>query len=161
MGVQINFYIDNELQQEFIKYIYECGYKIMDCMSSDNKLNVYDSFDKVVYIDRPWYIFDPVDLNNIFIKSWGQIDPLKSNIIEFIPSSVHNTDMEILQGRIWFEKYVYVNNEKKLKSQLLADLYKDLCKWIKKNTKYTLIGQIKQYVTDEIINLSAEGYVLK
>lgn len=160
MGVQINFYMDNELQREFIKYIYECGYKIMDCMSTDNKLNVYYNFDEVVYIDRPLYILNPNDLNNIFIKSWGQIDPLNSNIIEFTNTSVCGTNMKISQGRIWIEKYVYVNGEKNLKSQSLIDLYCNLRKWIKKNTKYTLIGQSKQYVTDEIINLITEGYTL-
>lgn len=160
MGVQINFYMDNKLQQEFIKYIYECGYKIMDCMATDNKLNVYYNFNEVVYIDRPLYIFNPTDLNNIFVKSWGQIDPLNSNIIEFINTSISDTNMKILQGRIWIEKNIYRNGEKNLKSQSLIDLYCNLRKWIKKNTKYTLVGQSKQYVTDEIINLIAKGYTL-
>lgn len=160
MGLQINFYIDNKLQQEFVNYIYECGHKIMDCMSTDNKLNIFDSFDEVVDIGRPLYIFDPADLNNIFIKPWGQIDPLNSHIIELIPTSSDSTDKTISQGRIWLEKYVYINQEKQLKSQSLADLYNDLCKWIKKNTKYILIGQRKQYVSNDIIELLSEGYVL-
>lgn len=58
MEVQINFYMDNNLQQKFIKYIYKHGHKIMDCMSEDNKLNIYDSFDnKIVCTDRPLYIY--------------------------------------------------------------------------------------------------------
>lgn len=162
MGVQINFYMDNNLQQEFIKYIYEHGHKIMDCMSANNKLNIYDSFDdKIVCTDRPLYIFDPVDLKNIFIKPWGQVDPLNSNIIEFISTSVNSNDMKISHGRIWLEKYKYANDEKKLKNQSLVDLYNDLRKYIKKNTKYVLIGQRKEYITDEIIDLTDKGYILK
>lgn len=161
MGIQVNFYIDNKLQQEFIKYIYECGCKIMDCISAGNKLNIYDSFDNVVFIGRPLYICNPSDLDNIFIKPWGQIDPLDSHIIEFIPTSINSLDMEMGQGRIWFEKYVYINEERKIKNQLLLDLYNSLCKWIKKNTDYVFIGQKKQYVTDRIIELVNQGYVLR
>ncbi len=160
MGVQINFYIDNELQQDFIRYIYQSDYKIMDCMSANNQLNIYDKFDNVIHLERPFYIVNPFDLNNIFIKSWGQIDPLNSHIIEFITTDIDCKKMKISQGRLWLEKYVYVNNEKTLKSQSLIDMYSSLCKWIKKNTQYTLIGQSKKYVTDKIINLISEGYIL-
>jgi|GEM_PF-4983954 len=139
MGVQINFFID-ELQRKFVNYVYDCSYKIMDCKTQNGKLNIYGSCDEVVYTDRPLYIFDPYDLNYIFIKSWGQIDPLNSNIIEFMNTSV--------------------NEEKILKSQPIIDLYFNLRKQVKKNTKYILTDRQKKYISDEIINLISKGYRL-
>lgn len=152
MGKQICFYMHDDLQRVFLKYIeknyivYNRKFKKIDSISDDEEQ----------YIS---YLFREDFGNIVMDKNNSSINILESPVIEYMKSSI--SDNKISCGRIWISTE-YFDMDKEMNSTYVKE-FEELRKWIKKSVPYQMINRgnhaIKAYVTNELIELSKKGYI--
>lgn len=163
MGKQLGFVMDKHDKEEFLKYvldkgvIYTCdNYKeqqilqVSELLKNDGWFRVYVTVKSEIPIT-----YTPLSDNRKYI------DGISEPVIEILNSAICESDKRIVRGRLWVEMK-YFNNEGELitKCRELDELYKDLCKWIRKNLKKVSVelrGR-KEYISESLSKIGEKGY---
>lgn len=156
--MQINFILDKNAKFDLTHLIYKLDCKLVDCQTINGKVLSYETVSQIDFTKNFYYIVPIKFMDNIFIKSWGQIDGLNSYVIEFSPTKINYEEKEVFCGRLWVEKYFYSNSQKMSKDDELIHIYNQLCKWIKKTTKYQKINNEKKYISEDINQFLEKGF---
>ncbi len=160
MSCQIIFYLDNVTQDKLINEIYELGYELINCKVLNEKIVIYNQNDQLNFNKGIFYISNKKYSNKMYIREWGQIDPRKSYVIEYIPTNIQHNNKQIIKGRLWMEK-TYFENSKEIKKDIeLYNIYSHLKKWIQQHTCYQKINNCKYYISNEIFELINKGYII-
>ena len=131
-----------------------------DSKTFNEKVAFYETVSQIDFTKNFYYITQKKFLDNIFVKSWGQIDGLNSYVIEFSPTKIDYEEKKIFCGRLWVEKYFYSNSQKMNKDDEFLYIYNQLCKWIKKNTKYRMVNNGKKYISEKINQFLEKGFTV-
>lgn len=152
MGRQINFYMCEEIQNQFINYLANNDFVFLD---NDGKKIEFQNLCAYTEFYLYKHEFGCVLTNN------DSIDILNSPIIEFCKTRVKGN--RILRGRVWISDYYYKNNGQTQESKKYIIEYQNLVKWIKKNVPYQSIKKgdsfVKEYTNDELIQMEKNGYI--
>lgn len=162
MGRQINYYIDRKVENQFIKFVFENGFSILEEDLKNERINIYKDYLTFKTSQNKFFLYkksygDIKDINNFKFK----IDFIISPVIEFTRTVVIENEKKIVRGRLWYEpKYFLENGELYSKDQSILKDFSMLVRWLKKNVLYTEIIEggypIKEYITDEIKKLVEE-----
>lgn len=164
MGRQINYYMDEKTENEFIEYIFSRDFLIISEDLKNQRILIYNNINEVDYKQNRLYIYKRGFENIITNHNCDyKIDSIESSVIQFVKTSIRNEEKEISRGRLWFEsKYYGKDGEIIFKNPLLTKEYESLVRWIKKHTTYQEVNHngymIKDYVTNSMKKLSDEGY---
>ncbi|WP_160676198.1 hypothetical protein [Clostridium sp. C8-1-8] len=155
MGKQINFYMDNDNEINFIRFCFDEGFKLLYVDLDDERVIEFDNLDDLTCYKKDLctlYIYRNDFGNLVFdINDKHRIDITDSPVIEFNSTIIDDSKKQITSGRLWFENIYYEGNEQIKKSDILSKSYTLLCKWIKKNIPKREI-QIKGYTYKEYIS---------
>jgi len=165
MGRQINFYMDEKIQDLFVDYIFHQGFVVMYTDSNKKELVVCENKNN---LNQEYYLF-------IYKKVFGELvcdenfnyelNVVDSPVIEFTKTMVKDEGKTIIRGRLWMEtKYYDENNNLLLKAPKLTDEYNLLVKWIKKHIPFqeVMCGNhiIKEYISNDMKGLLNNGFKL-
>ncbi len=153
MGKQINFYMSENVQNQFIDFLVSNDFLFLD---NEGKEIEYEKF----YSYSEYYLYKS-EFGCVLTKK-NSVDALNSPVIEFCKTRIK--DKRILRGRLWISDYYYkANNGQIQQSKNYIIEYQNLVKWIKKNVPYQNIKKgesiVKEYTNDELIQLEKTGYV--
>mgnify|MGYP002875499010 FL=1 len=153
MGKQINFYMSENVQNQFIDFLISNNFLFLD-----NEGNKIDFQNLCSYND--YYLYKN-EFGYLLTKN-NSIDVLNSPIIEFCKTRVKEN--RILRGRLWIsDQYYKSNNAQTQQSKNYIMEYNMLAKWIKKNVPYQNIKKgeffVKEYTNDELIQMEKTGYI--
>jgi len=157
VGRQINFYMSENVQQQFISFLHDNGFVFLNNYSKEvNISEMKDVYSLFLY---------KCDYGGIIMKcdNSGIMDIIKSPVIELNKTIVKDNEKKIIQGRLWLSHQYYDNNGNIIrKGKEIVKEYEKLVRWIKKNVPYQEIKKgkylIKEYASDEIIDLQNQGY---
>ena len=156
MGRQINFYMSEEVQAEFIDFLKQNGFVYFD--SRENKVeNIADKKYYAVYLYKESYGEFCGKKNNRNINDYD--DP----IIQFCKTLINPEAKTLTRGRLWMTDWYFNEAGNKVKkSELLTKDYEKLVRWVKKHVPYQEYEQkgyiLKEYISDEVIELQKQGY---
>ena len=166
MGKQINFYMDEVIEIEFIKLIINEGFILLYTDLEQRKLLSIESVEQFGGRVNRFYLYKG-ELGNIVNDKFRSfdIDTLRSPVIEFSRTIVNSEEKKITRGRIWVETRYYGDNDGLVaKNPLLEKEFNKLVKWIKKNIPYqdTIQGDyiLKDYISNNLKELNTIGYRL-
>lgn len=166
MGRQINYYMNKNIENEFMKYVFSKDFKIISEESVSGKTIVYNTIDEVDQSEYYLYLYK-TEFGDIINYTSGnyRIDNRISPVIEFIRTYIKDKDKEIIRGRIWFEsKYYGEDSEIIYKNPMLIKEYESLVRWIKKNVPYQEVEDrgyvFKEYISNDIKKMVSEGFKL-
>lgn len=166
MGKQINFYLENELEEKFIEQFFNQGFVVI-AEDLENKKLV--TFNELGEVNPQIYIL------YLYKKDYGQIvtdkeceyrlDYLRSPVIEFTRTLIKHEKKLITRGRVWMEpKFFDESGEVVNKDSRLTKEYNSLAKWIKKNVPLQDVSKgeylIKEYITNSIKDVANRGFRL-
>ena len=151
MGKQINFYMSENVQNQFMDFLVN-----KDFLFLNNDGKKIEFTDLCSYND---YYLHKSEFGFLLTKN-NSIDVLNSPIIEFCKTRVK--DNRIFRGRLWISDYYYKNNGQTEESKNYIVEYQNLVKWIKKNVPYQSIKKgesfVKEYANHELIEMEKKGY---
>lgn len=159
MGKQINFYMSEHIQEEFIEYLKQNQFKFLNS-SADivNQLSSSSIFSA--------YLYKP-DYGQIVMcqDNKARIDILKSPVIEFSKTIIKAEQKKILRGRLWISDQYYGEEGNLIKKEkVFVKDYQMLRRWIKKYIPYQEIKKgeylVKEYINDELKELQDGGFAL-
>lgn len=159
MGKQIEFYMSEKKQMEFVKYLFEDDFIFLDYYSEILNREVISDFVTVYLYKRN---YGEIVMNHHAVKA---LELNVCPIIEFSKTSITEQKKIVHRGRLWMEDRYYASDKKLVKKdeQFIKD-YQKLVRWIKKNVPYQQIKMgdyiVKEYINDEIIKLKEKGYIL-
>lgn len=153
MGKQINFYMSENVQNQFIDFLISNNFLFLD-----NEGNKIDFQNLCSY--NNYYLYKN-EFGCLLTKN-NSIDVLNSPIIEFCKTRVKEN--RILRGRLWIsDQYHKSNHGQTQQSRNYIMEYNMLAKWIKKNVPYQNIKKgeffVKEYTNDEMIQMQKTGYI--
>lgn len=156
MGRQINFYMSENVQNQFIQYLINNDFLFLD--GGGKKIEFSDLCSDNIY---SYYLYK-IEFGCLLTKGNGNlIDVLDSPIIEFLKTRIKGNKM--LRGRLWVSTYYYKDNGQTEESKKYIVEYQKLVRWIKKNVPYQDIKKgeylIKEYANDELIQMEKDGYI--
>ena len=167
MGKQFGFIMDANDKDKFLNYILENGEIYFGEKGSDiekiseisERLKKGNWFKLLIAVKDEMEITYTILSNGIkYIYSGNE------PVIEFRNTTVNESEKKIMRGRLWVEMKYYKEGELTTKRKELDVLYKNLCKWIKKNLKKVTVEEDgstwKEYVSESMIGLVEEGYSL-
>lgn len=167
MGKQFRFLMDRKDEKRFLNYVLEKG-KIYydDIRDTDGRIcEVNDNL-----INKDWFkvFFSTEDEVNVkYTKLPGGLKYIGGSdepVIEYCRTGVNEPDKSVMRGRLWVEMKYYDKGELLTKGNALDELYRDLCKWIRKNLKKVTVedtGRMrKEYSSESLIRFIEEGYSL-
>lgn len=153
MGRQYNFYISPKQDLEFIKYLFEEGYKFVvphafwedDIIKYDHdfdSIEIYDNMDSFMRIQE-----QHLTNVNLYRESWGKLlkteygflDRSKSPLIEYCRCFIHPQEKFLSRGRIYISTYYKDEMEN---FDVIYKEYQKLVRVMKKKIEY------KKYVFD-------------
>ena len=157
MGRQINFYMSENVQNQFIQYLINNDFLFLD--GGGKKI---ESSGLCTYDDYYYYYLYKIEFGCLLTKCNGNlIDVLDSPIIEFSKTRIKGNKMS--RGRLWVSTYYYKDSGQTEESKKYIVEYQKLVRWIKKNVPYQDIKQkenlIKEYANDELIQMEKDGYI--
>lgn len=158
MGKQVNFYMSESVQNNFIKFLEQNKFIFLNNNASViSQVNLNNS--RGVYLYKEVYGDIKMRENNKEI-----IDVMYSPVIEFTKTIINEKEKKILRGRIWISQQYYDNTGKLLKKdKLFVDDYQKLSRWIKKFVPYQGIMKgdyiVKEYTCNELVELVDRGYI--
>jgi hypothetical protein len=152
MGRQINFFMTEEDELEFI------GYLLLDAnvvgfpfeLQSDNieamSLNPQEKSDRL-NIHSLWNknISPGPCLEYVSIQGYYTIDVFESEVVEY-SRSTYDKKGRLRAGRLWIETSYYNSSDPgrlHVKSEAFVDWYNQLAKWIKKHSVCSTLGNSK------------------
>ena len=166
MGRQIIFYIEKELQDEFIQFAFGQGFVLI---AQDHEIQQFVKCKQLSDI-KPLYnglYFYKEIYGPYYNTKWSNyhMNDVESPVIQFSRNAVNHEKKQVSQGRIWMQpKYYNVQGEIIEKDSQLTKDYNILVKYIKKCIPYRGIKLgnriYKEYVSDYIMKLYEEGYHL-
>jgi hypothetical protein len=160
MGKQIEFIIDDKLEQSFYEYLLSEDFIFY--VRNDNNFDEIKAFPQPLSIDF-WYsiILYKRNFGEITIKETKNniryIDKLVSPIIEYSRCVISENNKTISKCRLWVELSYYNDNKCLInKSKDLDNAFNVLSKWVKNNLTKKEIksnGNVyKLYISDVIKN---------
>lgn len=161
MGRQINYYMDKEVENRFIAFLLQSGYKILyDDTEEEEIKDIINANDikeyGFLYIYKELY--GEIVYNEHY--GWEIIDEFNSPVFEFSRTQILEDKKGIREGRIWVNTNLEFENPD-IKEQFLKD-YGKLVRWIKKNVPYQIYshnGQDRKgYINDSIMQYIQMGY---
>lgn len=162
MGKQINFYMSNNTQQEFIKFLIDQGFEFLKSGLLKNDVfiqssDVISEFKVLLYKNT----FGKFIIKQIGDTSQKYIDSMYNPIIEFRLSKTDTTSKCITAGRIWLTSNDFLDHDAN-RDYILTE-YNRLVRWIKKNVLYQpVIGSGKMYIDRESLELvNFQNYILQ
>lgn len=133
MGKQINFFFSEKTKNDFISFVFSQKFKIFsESYDVTNGVKLKEYFDNDLISD--WYLlFYKEQFGNLFYNQgrYGRLNVIKSPVIEFIDTSIHENNNSVTAGRIWISQRNIFDDENEC-SIFLSD-YDLLVRWIKKN----------------------------
>ena len=154
MGKQINFYMSENVQNQFMDFLVN-----KDFLFLNNDGKKIEFTDLCSYND---YYLHKSEFGFLLTKN-NSIDVLNSPIIEFCKTRVK--DNRIFRGRLWISDYYYKNNGQTEESKNYIVEYQNLVKWIKKNVPYQSIKKgesfVKEYANHELIEMEKKDIILQ
>ena len=154
MGKQIEFFFSKKTKSDFISFVFRQKFKVFSesyDMSNGLKLKEYSNNDLIS--DR-YLLFYKEQYGNLFYNQgrYERLNVIKSPVIEFVDTSIHDNNYSVNAGRIWIsQKNVFTDES--IGSTFISD-YNILVKWIKKNVSrqeyYDGCKLIKGYIDLEI-----------
>lgn len=156
MGKQINFYLNEQVQNAFLEFLLQSHFTFLDAHGEEIK----EPQRNAVFI---MYLFKQ-SYGTFFMHADNQsrLEVLKSPVIEFCKSCIKEDQKEIYRGRLWVANRYYdeAGNVVEKDKELIKD-YQRLVRWIKKNVPYQEVEEYgKEYISDEIIILLSQGFHL-
>lgn len=134
MGRQINFFIEKEKEDEFVRFAYENGLYVIEDNFDKNEIYEYKTFEEYILFHKLGKLyFYKEGYNKLIIEDFF-LDSTINDVIEFSRTGYIFDRKCITSGRIWFE-YEYYNDNDKLvtKNEQLIKDYEMLSRWIKRN----------------------------
>lgn len=166
MSKQINFYIENEIEENLIQQLFNEGFVIVSEDLDNKELVTYEEFQKVNSKAYIMYLYKK-DFGKLIIDKECEfrLDFLRSPIIELTRTLIKNDKKIITRGRLWVEtKYYDENGKMIIKDSNLTKEYNSLVKWIKTNVPFQEVTKgeyvIKEYITENIKSLVESGFKL-
>lgn len=165
MGKQFGFVMDEKDKKKFLDYVLENG-KIYSDEKHLNTELLSELLKNGHWLKIYFSVKDEMKITYTLLSNGRKyINSDKESVIEFRNTNVYESDTRILRGRLWVEMKYYDNEgELRTKRKELDELYKNLCKWIKKNLKKVTVEEDgstwKEYVSESMIGLVEEGYSL-
>jgi hypothetical protein len=165
MGRQINFYMNKNVEEEFIDKIFCDGYSLVVEYLEDEKITIYSNRADLVLDRSRCYIYN--QKYGAIVTKWKKyVDNWISPVIEFSRTTLDHEGRKVVRGRLWAQTQYY--NSEGVTIHQNPDLLKEfniLVLWIKKRVPFqeTIIGnyyKIKQYINDDILQLYNQGYRL-
>lgn len=166
MGKQITFYIEKELEDEFIAYVFEKGFVMLHSDLEEKEILTYN---ESLQINEKAYIL------YLYKKDLGEIvtdknceyrlDCTRSPLLEFTRTLVKQDKKVIVRGRLWAElKYYDKNGDIIFKNSQLEKEFDILAKWLKKRIPFQEVKKgeyiVKEYITDNIKEATNRGFRL-
>lgn len=159
MGKQINFYMCENTQKNFIEYLQQNQFEFLD--SNSNIVNQPSSssiFGTYLY---------KLDYGEIVMRQDNKesMDTLKSPVIQFGKTIIKTEQKKIMRGRLWIADWYYDDEGNLVKKEgILVKDYQILIRWIKKHVPYQEIKKgeylVSEYVNDELKKMQEKGFVL-
>ena len=158
MGRQINFYMSEAVQAEFMEFLKQ---------------------NKFLYVD--YYVDKTVDpaCNDVYMvylykETYGELvkkfddrvyDNSQGPVIEYSKTTIRKDKKTIARGRLWMVDWYFDEAGNKVKkNELLTKDYEKLVRWVKKHVPYQEYEKkgyiLKEYINDEVIELQKQGYIL-
>lgn len=158
MGKQINFYMSEKVQTDFIKFLEQKQFLFLD---NKNKIIIQPNSKSVLGL----YLYKQ-DYGNIIMNSNNSenLDCIKSPVIQFSKTIVKDEYQKVLRGRLWMTDCY--NDEAQIvkKGEAFVKDYRMVVRWIKKYVPYQEIKKgdffVKEYVSNEMLDLQDKGFVL-
>lgn len=139
MGKQFGFLMDKKDEKNFLDYVLEIG-KIYSKEQKFKAGQIYEVSDE--FIEYNWFKVyfstkDEVNISYIELPNdRNYIDGITQPIVEYCRTGINEPDKSVIRGRLWVEMKYYDDEDKlRSKSNELDKLYRDLCKWIRRNLK--------------------------
>ena len=156
MGRQINFYMSEQIQAEFIAFLEQENFLYVD-----------------YYVDKTVHPASK-DVYSVYLykEAYGKLvkkfddkvyDSSNGPLIEFSKTMMKEEEKKIIRGRLWMTDWYYDETGNKVKkNELLIKDYEKLVRWLKKHIPYQEYNQkgyiLKEYINDEVIELQKQGY---
>jgi len=158
MSKQINFYMSQSVQYQFIEYLKKELFQFID--NNYKKIEKPDAGDIFgMFLYKPSY-------GKIMIQQdTNVIDSIKSPVIQFNKTIMKEEENKILRGRLWLsEQYYDEKGDLVSKEAMLLKDFQKISRWIKKNVPYQEIKKgeylVKEYVNDELKELQEKQGLL-
>lgn len=142
MGKQINFYMSEHIQEEFIEYLKQNQFKFLNSSAGIvNQLSSSTIFSAYLY---------KTDYGEIVMcqDNKARIDILKSPVIEFSKTIIKAEQKKILRGRLWISEQYYGEEGNLIKKYIP---YQEI-----KKGEYL----VKEYINDELKELQDGGFAI-
>lgn len=157
MGKQINFYMDEEVQNRFIEYLSECGFLTIGVDTMAVSVTSSSVFSVYLYKENYGALVYSKNLEN-------QVDSIRSPVIQFRKTIIKKEQQRILRGRLWLEdKYYAEDGSIVQKDKELEKDYRKLVRWIKKNVPYRKITkgnlEVSEYASQSYDELLKDGFI--
>ena len=153
MGKQINFYMSNNSQQEFIHFLTNQGFEFLKSGLLKNDILIQSSdviSEFKVYLHKN--NFGRFIIEQIGDSTQKSISSLCNPVIEFRLSKTNTTRKCVTSGRLWLTSYDFLDIE--ANRELILTEYNRLVRWIKKNVLYQpAISSGKIYIDRESLEL--------
>ena len=156
MGKQINFYLDEQTQNQFIDELAANDFVALSAFAQ--AVSVKESSVYSVYLYKPSY-------GELIFTRWKtpQIDALKSPVLQFRKSTIKADQRKICRGRLWVaDKVVLEGGALLQKSEALLKDYQKMVRWIKKRVPYRKIPKdglaVPAYASQVLDELLGSGF---
>ncbi|MHB0935460.1 MAG: hypothetical protein ACYDCO_11535 [Armatimonadota bacterium] len=181
MGKQINFFVDQETEEAFLRFVFENDFLFVEYyFSPDDRPIVYNTIDEYRSAETTMCFFyrpefgELVTVRSDYNGKLYVVQPV-SPVIEFIRTNVDHSQRTIRRGRIWIATQWYDANDQPVYQypELMKD-YGRFAGWLKKHAPYRDTDRVtrkrsngetyeyvyKEYITDTMLALYHEGYQL-
>ena len=156
MGKQINFYLDEQTQSQFVDYLTECGFVLLNADADEVEPDSESFFSAYLYKNSYGGLIRTQN-------AMKQIDSIKSPVIQFNKTIIKMDQQTILRGRLWVEDKYYAENRSIVQkgNELVKD-YQKLVRWIRKNVPYRKIpkgnSEVMEYASESLDELYNNGF---
>lgn len=159
MGRQINFYMSETVQAEFIEFLKQNQFVYYDYYANKVENPADKKLDEVYLYKEDYGVFLRNKNDNRYI------DFMDGPVIEFSKPIVNAETKKLTEGRLWMDGWYFDEAGNKVKkNELLTKDYEKLVRWVKKHVPYQEYIQkgyiLKGYINDEVIELQKQGYIL-
>ncbi len=151
MGRQINFYMDEETQNQFLDFIKESQFEVFSYSGEKiDDMNDVHSF----YLHKK-------EFGELLFRDYDKSVNVDGPVIEVDKTIIR--DKKIYRGRVYISTTFYNDNVGTLDyCKKYIDEYQKLYRWIKKHVSYQELMirgvVIKEYANDMFVNIEQQGF---
>lgn len=151
MGKQINFYLDEQIQSQFVDYLTQCGFVLLNIDADEVEADSNSIFSVYLYKNN----YGALICTQNAMK---QINSIRSPVIQFKKIIIKMDQQTILRGRLWMEDKYYADNGTIIQKDIaLVKDYQKLVRWIRKNVPYRKIpkgnSEVMEYASESLDEL--------